>query len=90
MTPARAAQNANNARALENGLLWVSLGPMLIKLVVYTGLYWTLPRDRARRKAQEDANADGSPNSGKFPRVKPTIALVEGAADNRIVKCQHG
>jgi hypothetical protein len=40
------ANNLNNARALEDGLLCVMLAPMALKFLLYFGLYWTLPRDR--------------------------------------------
>ena len=39
-------ENIHNAHALETGLLWVVTIPMLIKFLVYTGLYWSYPRDR--------------------------------------------
>jgi len=43
---AEAAANLVNARALENGLLCIMLAPMIIKFLVYFGLYYTLKKDR--------------------------------------------
>lgn len=45
-TAAEAAANLVNARALENGLLCIMLAPMIIKFLVYFGLYHTLKKDR--------------------------------------------
>ena len=35
-----------NARALENANMAVIVGAIVLRAVVYSALYWTLPRDR--------------------------------------------
>jgi hypothetical protein len=55
------ANNLNNARALESGLLCVMLAPMALKFLLYFGLYWTLPRDRIDESAA-DKGSDGCLN----------------------------
>jgi hypothetical protein len=35
ITAAQAARNVNNARAIENGLLWMTVIPMALKFIVY-------------------------------------------------------
>jgi len=36
VTPEVAARNVNNAAALENGLLWMTVIPMILKIITYT------------------------------------------------------
>ena len=62
---AEAAQkNVHNARALENSLLWVMVAAMLLRCLIYGGLYWTLPRDRlAVARAKQDAEAKAAPET---------------------------
>lgn len=35
VTPGVAANNVNNARAIENGLLWMTVIPMILKIITY-------------------------------------------------------
>ncbi|KAK9843749.1 hypothetical protein WJX81_004878 [Elliptochloris bilobata] len=53
-----AAQNVNNAHALERGLLLVLVIPMGVKFLIYCALYWTLPRDRIAEPAPPDEDSD--------------------------------
>jgi hypothetical protein len=40
------ALNIVNARALENANIAVIVGAIVLRAVVYSALYWTLPRDK--------------------------------------------
>ena len=48
-----------NARALESGLVWTMVIPMIIKFCIYFLLYWTLPKDRVAAVAEEEPDQDG-------------------------------
>ncbi|EIE26753.1 MFS general substrate transporter [Coccomyxa subellipsoidea C-169] len=58
VTPGVAANNVNNARAIENGLLWMTVIPMILKIITYGGLYWTLPRDRVEELFEEEVEEE--------------------------------
>ncbi|CAL8463805.1 g3339 [Coccomyxa elongata] len=82
---AQHANNLNNARALENGLLCIMLIPMALKFFIYFGLYWTLPRDRIEEiddkgmeASAQEGNAKGDePGSPREPQG-PMIAAHPG------------
>ena len=55
------ALNVANARALENANIAVIVGAIVLRAVVYSALYWTLPRDKQallRRQAAKNCAKD--------------------------------
>ncbi len=85
-----ARTNVVNARALENGLLWTMVVPMIIKFCIYFLLYWTLPKDRIEFVAdgggagdEEEGGGGGEASKGKSPRMRisPQPPLEEEEQD---------
>ncbi|BDA40595.1 hypothetical protein COCOBI_01-2480 [Coccomyxa sp. Obi] len=58
VTQAVAATNVNNARAIENGVMWMTIIPCTLKIIVYGGLYWSLPRDRVEQLFEDDVEEE--------------------------------
>ncbi|CAL5221084.1 g3211 [Coccomyxa viridis] len=74
------ANNLTNAHALENGLLTTLLIPLVLKFIIYTFLYWTLPRDRIQ-ELEEDADVPSDEEAGnaKAPRGLPPSKPRQGS-----------
>ena len=92
-----------NARALENANMAVIVGAIVLRAVVYSALYWTLPRDKQallRQQAAESFVKDVPELTGKtkchFSEVlvshncqKPDFTVAIGyARDFRRPNCQ--
>lgn len=62
------ALNIVNARALENANIAVIVGAIVLRAVVYSALYWTLPQDKQallKRQAARSCAKDVPELTGK-------------------------
>ncbi|KAK9842001.1 hypothetical protein WJX81_003541 [Elliptochloris bilobata] len=82
---AAAAASVRNAAALENAMMQVILAATASKLVVYTGLYWALPRDRLEGSTAEPQTlvAGAAPTASAAPFLSSCDTGALEPADGR-------
>ena len=79
-----------NARALENANIAVIVGAIVLRAIVYSALYWTLPRDKQALLGQQAAGScvkDIPELTGKKER---TFTVIIGYARELLWPCCQG